>query len=138
MEGQLKKYVAEQFILSMRRATPLKDMELAAANAEVFPTIDRDLEILVLELRTWILAGKHPETWETISYPQDWWQHFRLRFFPEFWLGVYPVKYKRERVRTRGNVYVCPHADLKFRDPKHLEFIAQDSWKPGEYQRGPC
>lgn len=30
----------------------------------------------------------------SVNYPADWWQHFKLRWFPKWLTRKYPVEYK--------------------------------------------
>ena len=41
---------------------------------------------------------------ETVSWPADWWQALKLRWFPAWLKRRYPVKMERRTVR-----YICPH-----------------------------
>ena len=36
----------------------------------------------------------------SVTWPKGWWQAFRLRCFPRWWLRRHPVKYRRESLRA--------------------------------------
>ena len=38
--------------------------------------------------------GRKSDHQVMVSYPMDWWQAFRERWFPKIWLQAYPVIYK--------------------------------------------
>jgi hypothetical protein len=57
-----------------------------------------------------------------VSYPQNWWQHFRQRWLPKRWLAKHPVKMTRERKRAKRYANVCPHHNEPSTGP-HLEFL---------------
>lgn len=42
-----------------------------------------------------------------IEYPRDWWQAFRQRWFPAWWLNKYPVQMTKVEEKRFGRV--CPH-----------------------------
>ena len=47
---------------------------------------------IAIRLRGYIWGkqlGKH-----SVTYPEDWWQAFKERWFPKWVLGRYPVRYK--------------------------------------------
>lgn len=59
------------------------------------------------------------------KWPADWWQAFRARWFPRWWLRRYPVRY--DRVDIEQTIYgpICPH--LFHEDQfKHLRWMTHD------------
>lgn len=46
----------------------------------------------VLSIRGFIWGEKANSA--SVSYPADWWQAFRARWFPGWWLARYPVRYQ--------------------------------------------
>jgi hypothetical protein len=133
------KRVAERFRLASTRAITMRELSMVANNAELIPRIDHTIDTLFLSLRSWILAGKHAEQWCEISYPETWWEHVKHDLAPAWFLRRWPVKYKIERVRTHGETHVCPHADVKWPDNQHLEFIFWDQMAhEAKLTGGPC
>ncbi len=45
------------------------------------------------------------------EYPENWWEAFKLRFFPKFLLKKYPVKYTVIDISIDRYV-VCPHVQV--------------------------
>jgi hypothetical protein len=43
------------------------------------------------------------------KWPEDWWQAFRERWFPKWWLRRHPVRYKEVSVHQEIFKAVCPH-----------------------------
>ncbi len=56
-------------------------------------------------------------------WPRDWWQAFRERWFPAWWLNYWPVRYERVWIDRQLYSHVCPHLQ---KDPEHihLDFLA--------------
>lgn len=52
----------------------------------------------------------------TAQWPQDWWQAFRLRWFPPWWLARWPVEYRYLREKQYGKVFLSVFPD---RTTKH-------------------
>ena len=48
------------------------------------------------------------------QWPRDWWQAFRERWLPKWWLAKHPVQYERIDFQRRFFEKVCPH--FKFPD----------------------
>jgi len=61
---------------------------------------DMDMAIvqLILDLPTELL-GEYIET-DTHAYPDGWWQWFRDKWFPRWWLKKYPVQMKTITLKT--------------------------------------
>jgi hypothetical protein len=75
-----------------------------------------DMHYFVLEMPT--KTTKYTER----RFPQDWWQAFRQRWFPEWWLRRWPVKEYSLYLATVCEYNVCPHLS---HDPqkRHLTFL---------------
>lgn len=86
-------------------------------------TIDRDFEWLVLQLESEVMGRKAAErTWsDTAHWPRDWWQAFKLRFFPRWLLNRFPVKYDSRVLRVRLEDWqTFPHAAFDPPPPGYL------------------
>jgi hypothetical protein len=55
-----------------------------------------------------------------VSYPKNWRESFKERWFPRWLKSRYPIRYVEKPVYK-----VCPHIDIKFRDNPnpHLGFL---------------
>ncbi|WP_230677522.1 hypothetical protein, partial [Streptococcus pneumoniae] len=53
----------------------------------------------------------------TVTYPSDWWQAFKERWFPMWARKKWPVKYTEEKMQA--NAY---HPDLAI--PDHQTFVS--------------
>ncbi len=58
---------------------------------------DEIIQSLVYRLRYNVLGQELNA--RIVSYPADWWQAFRRRWFPAWWLCRWPVRYTEERIR---------------------------------------
>lgn len=74
---------------------------------------DNCIKCMILRLR----AGIYGETLKKveISYPQDWWQHFKQRWFPKWAKDKWPVIMKTETVEATA---LYPMVSLP--DKKHV------------------
>jgi hypothetical protein len=52
----------------------------------------------IFDLKTFMM-GQHLEDIEK-SYPVDWWQAFKERWFPKWWLEQWPVQYNKIHIRV--------------------------------------
>lgn len=150
---RVRQIVAEKFQIARTKAISFGNLEMVSRNAECLPRLDYELQTMFLELRTWLLAGKHEASWITRSTPATWWDHVKKDLAPAWFTRRWPVKYDEERIRVRGDIHVCPHANIAWPDgEQHLNFIAytQDGDPVGsqqtdsfvaiehDYLRGPC
>jgi hypothetical protein len=102
------------FVLDKIKLRALRRADLAFfSRADVSLYLDHITESLIFQLEL-ELAGKNG----MVSYPSDWWEAFKKRFFPKWLLKKYPVVYHEEKT-----VYVCPHIDVPKNHSEHLEFI---------------
>lgn len=106
----------------------LSERELVyLTNAELTERLSFETQQLILGFRAWILKGEHPEERysRTIEYPQDWWEHFKARWFPSWLKKRFPVRYHKDVIETHrsGPIYVCPHSNYKFPDKRHFEWL---------------
>lgn len=87
---------------------------LQSLKAEVSECFASGMREMALKLTAKMLADQEVSYAErTEEVPADWWQHFRQRWFPVWWLKQYPVKTKPIAVQVRTNVYrCCPHIPL--------------------------
>lgn len=59
--------------------------------------------------------------------PLDWWQAFRARWFPAWWLARWPVRMRQiYAVTARYRYHVCPHFDLPPGN-NHVYFLAYEN-----------
>lgn len=56
----------------------------------------------------------------TVSYPADWWQHFKQRFFPRWALKRWPVLKVHETYSAR---VLCPDLKISRRDGTHYATV---------------
>jgi hypothetical protein len=60
--------------------------------------IDRNLESIVVDLKAQILAENEPFKTYSVSWPADWWQHFKERWFPEWLKQRFPVSHEKTAI----------------------------------------
>ena len=95
---------------------------LADLRATTTLNVSREIaDLMVMELAAF-LAGKKVNTIHVdIEYPADWWQAFKERWFPQWMINRWPIKYKR--VYINENQYaICPHLTTE-QKTVHYEFL---------------
>jgi hypothetical protein len=84
---------------------------------------------MVLRLTGWVLRDdrQHEVVTKTmaIKVPASWWQMLKQDCLPAWLVRRLPVRTRdvTETFAFEQEVRVCPHADVTFRDPAHLEFM---------------
>lgn len=58
----------------------------------------------------------------SVSYPSTWWQFFKRRYFPKWWLKKYPVKVTRINYDMMRVFKICPHIETK-ENATHAEWL---------------
>ena len=94
-----------------------------------YPTIrtrvENCVEGLRIEVEAFIAAMPSKRIEINKEWPLDWWQAFRERWFPAWWLSRYPVRHDRIYISQQLYSQVCPHLQ---KDPTsiHLDFLASE------------
>ncbi len=91
-------------------------------NSELKSWQDPICEGLQIELRAYFLRSPHPAKKISIHAPANWWEHFKERWFPDFLKKRFPISYGYLTPYEYGPIYICPHADIKFRDHQEVHF----------------
>jgi len=75
-----------------------------------------------IELQAWCARNVNPSATDHVDVPYDWWEHFRERWAPKWWLRRHPVITRRIVIEYYR---VCPHADVPWNDPhrKHINWL---------------
>ncbi len=92
---------------------------------------------LVLQMRTWCLAGRIPTRVEnkTIRWPDGVWQTFKKKFMPRWFVDRFPVKWESVDVPIETHHYfVCPHI-VTGDHAQHVQFMATGT-EMARYFRG--
>jgi hypothetical protein len=96
----------------------------AKRNMEFSEDRDRLYNLLTMQLRTFLLRSGHEDQHvEEMGVPSTWWQHLKQDHFPAWLLRRFPVKFHMKKFTYEKFTYLCPHADLAWPDPNHIEFM---------------
>ena len=110
----------------LQASTAISQMELGFANGNVEAVIEKRTRELVLTIQAKLASGMETvlET-KHILIPADWWQHLRARWFPTWWIRMYPLKTETVIVSmTTTSYHLCPH--LKFEGKHyHMQWVAK-------------
>ena len=80
-----------------------------------------------MEMRIATLADQRIDV--EASWPEDWWEAVRERWFPSWYLAKYPVKYKHVSVHAKTYKAVCPHLQTQEQED-HVRWMYCESMKP--------
>jgi len=62
--------------------------------------------------------------------PADWWEHFKERWFPAWWLAKHPVK-RSSVVVSVTHYRTCPHIQVQGNNRPHVEWmVGNDAVQP--------
>lgn len=86
--------------------------------------IEGEARHLAISLHYTLLRGESEWTEDATYYehPDGWWQAFRQRWFPGWWLKRYPVKNCQVLCQKNVRVNVCPHLPHDPRE-RHIKFL---------------
>lgn len=125
---RLEEFVAQQVHVYAARA--LTDYPALEHNLEVLPPrLLHNCEDMVMQLRSWMLAGRVPtnEYTETVRWPDGVWQMFKHLHMPEWFKRRWPVRMaERHLAVTTNHYFVCPHLVTDPRE-RHVHFMATGS-----------
>ena len=92
---------------------------------DLYSHYSKYLRGMVLDLTGWILRDSHEHELVTkeAQVPATWWDMLVRDKFPLWWKKRWPIKTKVQYFTFEQQVRVCPHADIAWPDPAHLDFI---------------
>ena len=114
-----RRYFAEWLQVNLRRVTSVQ----ALLRMEVRSYEDHLLMGVVHDFTVYLAAMPKERIEVHKRWPKDWWQAFRERWLPQWWLRRWPVEYEQVDIDQQIYLAVCPHVDA---DPQrqHLEWLA--------------
>lgn len=121
-QQQMAKYVAETIFI--RSAEKIDTDNLPIDKMRMSAVMEAGTRGLIVSIDSYFHAIPERRICVHKKWPLDWWQAFRERWFPEWWLKKHPVEWDRvdvDEAVTYGPV--CPH----IKQPKqsiHLNWMA--------------
>jgi hypothetical protein len=88
------------------------------ANIRAF--VEGRADVMVIELEAYVLGMPKERIAVHERYPLDWWQAFRERWFPKWWLRRWPVAYKTIDIDQQLYGPLCPHIAVEGLGPHAL------------------
>jgi len=76
---------------------PLAELRLNEPDVKIM--LDEKLKVIRLLVKGY-LCGKYFKP-IIIEYPDGWWEAFRARWFPKWWLKTHPVKHVKHNIQFR-------------------------------------
>lgn len=124
-----ERIVLDRFRIAFRQAISMQQFQ---GETDIKLVMDHCMRQLIVEVQAFIAAKEHKSLVKSssIQLPADWWQYFRERWFPRWWLRKHPVKMMTiEQVHTDQIINVCPHLPISTnggRQQLHLEWLKGD------------
>lgn len=86
---------------------------------------DIELKNMTIELSTYITTSKPAIVYFHHNYPENWWQAFKDRWYPRWYLHRWPVKLRMVNLRKVVPTRCCPHVKLT-KDKECYTFLASE------------
>ena len=90
-------------------------VQTAISNRLIQMTEERDAALRARIVSMFVASLEQP--YHVISYPKDWWQACKNRWFPGWLKGRFPIEYHVERLAR-----YCPHKAVAEDEP-HFQFL---------------
>ena len=117
MNEQIRQVILERVRWQFSKAVTYDSIRNARINVEDFGDLVGEMMVVEATMSLPGLADEMIVIHE--SYPQDWWQAVKERWFPQWLLNRFPVKYKEINIEEKRFKSVCPHAWLPEDQDKH-------------------
>ncbi len=91
---------------------------------------------MIYTLRGYVAGKDRVEVYyKYFRWPENWWEAFKERWFPDFLLLRYPVKYHNETVESsHHHTKMCPHVGLG-NERDHIDWLFLDFDEPYTYKQ---
>lgn len=125
--------ILEKLRIDIEQTLSMQGLHFARNHAEMSAYVDNAARALVVRLTTYLIAGPEEERVDVEEkWPTDWWQAFRERWFPHWWLRRWPVRYRTLSVHRRFKTRVCPHVNI-LNKQDHLGWLLGQGPEPSSY-----
>jgi hypothetical protein len=117
-----EQYVGKLMQIAMNQYLPQSQFEGLYERMTIEERADILMRGMVYTLSTYVAANVH-EDYQTIQYPEGWWEAFKEEHFPSWLKARYPVKYHTERIKVSTS-RMCPHVSTGSRNIReHLTWM---------------
>ncbi len=123
------KYHTADFIRVTSKAT-VSHRELERSFRPLEIVIEQMANELAIKVHAFIACMPQERIVIDREWPADWWQAFRERWFPQWWLIRHPIRHERVYINQRIYSNICPHIQ-KDNKSMHLDFLASRRPGPG-------
>jgi hypothetical protein len=114
-----EEFVAKALRYQVGVAVEKQDIGLNSLNSHV---IEYNAKMLLFKLYSTVLSREiSKEVISKESLPLDWWQSFKLKWFPKWLKRKYPIKYRVIETVVQ-KFHNCPHDFIKIPD-EHLKWL---------------
>lgn len=124
MKHSVNSYSAEKIPLCCQKGLTQNLLDVDHARWSQY--LDTVTNEMVVSLDTYMAGIVSERIVIDRQWPADWWQAFRERWFPGWWLARRPVQYERIHVDKKIFSAVCPHVPITSpgQVTRHLEWMA--------------
>lgn len=136
MNPTFKQFDCEMFRVAIQQMVDKKAIS-AGIGVPISVYVDDMADRIILALTTQGPSRKtrsekrYTTSSQVLSWPLDWWQAFRDRWFPSWWLRRWPVRMNtatvtiQENVQVTEIVHMCPHIRVPD-NQRHFQFLMMD------------
>ena len=114
------RHVADKIAVASRRVV----------NKELFQDCDfvacelpHIVDAIAIGIDTYVIGMPLERIVVNKRWPADWWQAFRERWCPKWWLSSWPVRYEEIHIDEQRYGRVCPHVRVQ-NQGVHLEWMS--------------
>lgn len=117
----MSRFTAEKLAICAENNIPLQYLQMGNVRAQAI--VDDEQKRLLIRMDSSILAMPTKRITVKRQWPRDWWQSFRERWFPAWWLRKHPIQYDSINIDEQQYGPLCPHL---ISDPQksHLHFLS--------------
>ena len=123
MDAKLLRVMLDKAHMAVSRSISDRERLINSTNLELHQYYDMCLRQMILTIEGTFAASEIKHRVDVAKrWPKDWWQAFRERWMPAWWLAKYPVQYEVFELHKTFETKICPHLDASGRG-QCLEFM---------------
>lgn len=112
--------------VAVTRTIPNAELHLLPKNLQI-QVVNNEVREAVCCMVSYFAVAAHPVHIKLHRrYPKDWWQAFRRRWCPRWWLARHPVHYSTIDINRTIYTHVCPHLPVD-RSGRHVTWVTEMS-----------
>ena len=125
-ESQIRRLVCERVRVALTEVVDWESLQSLRSTARMVDHFDEMQRMMVRRLVAEFPAILDERIQFHESYPENWWEAFKDRWFPEWLKRRYPVRFREIHIDRPVYKAVCPHLEIP-RQGSHIEFLYHES-----------